>query len=138
VHLARLGVVTYLFDMVGYADSVQISRAVAHDFSAARPHMETADAWGFFSPQAELRLQTIMGLQAWNAIRALDYLASRDDVDTRRIGVTGESGGGTQTFILGALDDRPAALFPAVMVSTEMQGGCTCENASYLRLEIGR
>jgi dienelactone hydrolase len=134
VHLARLGVVTYLFDMVGYADSVQISRAVAHDFSAARPHMETADAWGFFSPQAELRLQTIMGLQAWNAIRALDYLASRDDVDPRRIGVTGESGGGTQTFILGALDDRPAALFPAVMVSTEMQGGCTCENASYLRL----
>ncbi len=36
-----------------------------------------------------------------------------------------------------AVDDRPAAAFPAVMVSTKMQGGCTCENASYLRVNTG-
>ena len=75
-----------------------------------------------------------MGLQTWNAIRALDYLVSRDDVDASRIGVTGESGGATQTMMVAALDERPAAFFPAVMVSTHMQGGCTCENASYLRI----
>src|SRR5205085_12283617 len=57
------------------------------------------------------------------------------DVDAGRIGVTGASGGGTQTFILCAIDDRPAAAFPAVMVGTAMQGGCICENASYLRID---
>ena len=59
------------------------------------------------------------------------------DVDPKRIGVTGESGGGTQTMLIGALDSRPAVLFPAVMVSTAMQGGCTCENCSYLRVGTG-
>ena len=58
-------------------------------------------------------------------------------MDAARIGVTGASGGGTQTFILGAIDERPAVLFPAVMVSTAMQGGCTCENADYLRIGTG-
>ena len=134
VHLARMGVVTFLYDMEGYADSVQIPRAITHELKVARPEMHGTDAWGLFSPQAELHLQSVMGLQAWNAIRALDYLTSRDDVDATRIGVTGESGGATQTLMVAALDDRPAALFPAVMVSTHMQGGCTCENASYLRI----
>ena len=93
--------------------------------------------WGFFSPQAEARLQTRFGLQTYNSVRALDWLSSRDDVDPARIGVTGASGGGTQTLILCAIDPRPAVAFPAVMTSTAMQGGCICENASYLRVESG-
>jgi dienelactone hydrolase len=137
VHLARMGAMVFLFDMEGYADSQQVSEAVAHRLSDPRPQMHGRDSWGFFSPQAELHLQSIMGLQTWNIVRALDYLAARDDVDPARIGVTGASGGGTQTFILAALDTRPAAVFPAVMVSTRMQGGCTCENASYLRVGTG-
>ncbi|MCB1512714.1 MAG: hypothetical protein KDJ36_17600, partial [Hyphomicrobiaceae bacterium] len=54
----------------------------------------------------------------------------------QRVGVTGESGGGTQTFILCAIDPRPTVAFPAVMVSTNMQGGCICENADYLRIGL--
>ena len=78
-----------------------------------------------------------MGLQTYNSIRALDWLSELPDVDPARIGVTGASGGGTQTFILCAIDHRPAVAFPAVMVSTAMQGGCTCENCSLLRVGTG-
>jgi hypothetical protein len=109
---------------------------VAHGARRDRA-LTAADGGLFFSPQAELRLQSIMGLQAWNATRALDFLTSLPDVDAARIGVTGASGGATQTLILNAIDERPAVLFPAVMVSTGMQGGCTCENANYLRIGTG-
>jgi dienelactone hydrolase len=118
--LARMGCVVFHYDMVGVADSTAI------------PH-----AAGFADADAELRLQSAMGLQTWNSIRALDFLCGLPDVDPRRIGVTGASGGGTQTFILCAVDDRPAVAFPAVMVSTQMQGGCVCENCSYLRQGTG-
>lgn len=137
VQLARMGCVVFHYDMLGNADSQQIPIEVAHGFKDRRPDMEQPDAWGFFSPQAELRLQSIMGLQTYNSIRALDWICSLPDVDPQRIGVTGASGGGTQTFILSAIDPRPAAAFPAVMVSTAMQGGCTCENACYLRTGVG-
>jgi hypothetical protein len=115
--LARMGCVVFHYDMVGTADSQFI------------PHRA-----GFADAEAELRLQSAMGLQTWNSIRALDFLTSLPDVDPRRIGVTGASGGGTQSFILCAIDDRPAVAFPAVMVSMNMQGGCICENCSLLRL----
>jgi dienelactone hydrolase len=118
--LARMGCVVFHYDMVGVADSKAI------------PH-----AAGFADVQGELRLQSAMGLQAWNSIRAYDFLADLPDVDSKRIGMTGASGGGTQTFTLCAIDDRPAVAFPAVMVSTGMQGGCVCENCSYLRVGTG-
>jgi hypothetical protein len=118
--LARMGCVVFHYDMVGYADSKQIGHRS-----------------GFTDAEAELRLQSFMGLQAWNSIRALDFLLSLPEVDPKRVGVTGASGGGTQTFILAGIDDRPAVAFPAVMVSTGMQGGCICENCSYLRQEGG-
>ncbi len=115
--LARMGCVVFQYDMVGHSDSKVIG------------HRE-----GFTDADAELRLQSFMGLQTWNSIRSLDFLLSLPDVDAKRIGVTGASGGGTQTFILCAVDDRPTVAFPAVMVSTEMQGGCVCENCSLLRV----
>ena len=117
VMLARLGCVVFHYDMVGYADSKQIG------------HRQ-----GFGDPEAELRLESAFGLQTWNTVRSFDFLLSLPDVDPHRIGVTGASGGGTQTFTLCAIDDRPAVGFPAVMVSTDMQGGCICENASHLRV----
>ena len=137
VGLARMGVIVFMYDMEGNSDTVQLSHELIHRYAKRRPEMETAENWGFYSPQAESRLQSVMGLQTWNSIRALDFVASLPDVDTTRIGVTGESGGGTQTMLLGAIDPRPAAIVPAVMVSTSMQGGCTCENCSLLRVGTG-
>lgn len=118
--LARMGFIVFHYDMVGYADS----QAIKH-------------RTGFTDVQAEHRLQSFMGLQTWNSVRSLDFVLSLPDVDAKRIGMTGASGGGSQTFITCAIDDRPAAAFPAVMVSTAMQGGCVCENCSYLRIDTG-
>ncbi len=137
VQLARMGCVVFFYDMIGYADSIQIPESLAHGFAKQRPEMDTLRNWGLFSPQAEAHLQSVMGLQTWDSIRSLDFLMSLPDVDPHRLGVTGASGGGTQTYILCAIDPRPAVAFPAVMVSTAMQGGCTCENACYLRIGTG-
>lgn len=137
VQLARMGCVVFHYDMIGYADSVQIPQSLAHGFARQRPEMNRLENWGLFSPQAEAHCQSVMGLQTWNSIRALDFLLGLPEVDPERIGCTGASGGGTQTFILGAIDPRVKAAFPAVMVSTAMQGGCTCENACGLRIGTG-
>ena len=135
--LARIGCIAFLFDMIGYADNQQLSYQLAHRFAKRRPEFEKTENWGLYSAQAEMRLLSIFGLQTWNSIRALDFLESLPDVDSKRIAVTGGSGGGTQTILLGALDDRPIASFPNGMVSSSMQGGCTCENASLLRIGTG-
>jgi dienelactone hydrolase len=132
VQLARMGCVVFQYDMSGYADSVQLPHR-----SGYRPDSCHDDNWAFSCPQAELRLQNTMGLQTWNSIRAIDFLLTLPEVDAERIAVTGASGGGTQTMMVTALDDRVAVSVPAVMVSTAMQGGCPCENAPYLRIDAG-
>lgn len=137
VQLARMGCVVWQWDMLSDSDSVQFSREIVHKFKTQRPEMNTAENWGLYSPQAEAHLQSIMGLQTLNAIRSLDFLLSLPEVDPGRIAVTGSSGGGTQAMMLAAIDDRITLSFPVVMVSTAMQGGCTCESASLLRVNTG-
>lgn len=137
VQLARMGCVVWQWDMLGNSDSQQLSAALVHGFAKQRPEMATPKNWGLFSPQAELHLQSAMGLQTWNSIRSLDFLLSLPEVDPERVAMTGASGGGTQTMILAAIDPRLKLSFPAVMVSTAMQGGCTCENACLLRVDTG-
>jgi hypothetical protein len=115
IGLARQGFVVFTHDMVGYADSQQ----VPHTFGGQRESL-----WGL----------SLGGLQLWNAIRALDFLETLPYVRRDGFGVTGESGGGTQTFLLGAVDSRVAVAVPVNMISLHMQGGCLCENMPGLRL----
>jgi len=116
INLARQGYVVFTYDMVGYNDS----RQVGHQFQGQREEL-----WG----------QSLMGLQLWNSMGSIDFLQSLPEVDPKRIGCTGESGGGTQTFMLMGVEPRLTAAVPAVMVSAYMQGGCLCENAPNLRVD---
>jgi hypothetical protein len=102
--------------MIGYDDSRQLT----HAFGGRREYL-----WGL----------SLSGLQLWNSIRCLDFLESLPYVRKDAVGATGESGGGTQTFLLAAADTRVAAAVPVNMISLHMQGGCLCENPPGLRLD---
>jgi dienelactone hydrolase len=77
---------------------------------------------------------TPAGVETWNAIRAIDYLVSRPEVDAERIGVTGRSGGGAYSWFVTALDDRVKVAVPAAGITTVknhivdgcIEGHCDC------------
>lgn len=137
VQLARMGCVVWQWDMLSDSDSKQFTSEIIHQFSKQRPEMNKTVGWGLYSPHAEAHLQSVMGLQTLNAVRGLDFLLSLPEVDPGRTAITGASGGGTQAMLLAAIDERIKLSFPCVMVSTSMQGGCTCENSSLLRINTG-
>lgn len=116
IGLASQGIAAFAWDMVGYNDT----RQLPHEFGSSGEEI----AWAFHP----------LGIQVWNAIRAVDFLHTLSVIDPKRIGMTGASGGGTQTFLTSAVDERIAAAAPVNMVSAGFQGDDACEMAPSLRL----
>ncbi len=99
-HFARMGATVFSYSMVGWQDS----RQTKHDDPL------------------------VLALQTWNSIRVVDYLTGLERVDPNRVGVTGASGGGTQTFFLSLVDSRVKASAPLVIVYPwSAPQGCRCE-----------
>jgi dienelactone hydrolase len=65
----------------------------------------------------QTRGYTPAGIECWNAMRAIDYLETRPEVDAKRIGVTGRSGGGASTWWVLAADDRPQVFAPVAGIA---------------------
>ena len=105
-------------------DSVQLGEIQGLHHGTYRENMWWWNARGY----------TPAGAETWNCIRALDYLATRPEVDTNRFGATGRSGGGAYTWWVAALDDRIKAAAPVAgitdlhnhVVDGVVEGHCDC------------
>lgn len=111
--LARMGAICVDYDLWGWGESADEVGSKAHQ-----------------TPEAHV-------MQALNGIRILDWMIRRKDIDTKRIGVNGGSGGGTQTVLLTVLDNRYTAANPVVSVSSWFDGGCPCESGMPIQLAGG-
>lgn len=119
--LAKMGCVVLSYDLFAWQFSDQ----------ALQYNVEGEDS--------EVHMHAVaQNVQVLSGIRVLDYLYSLPEADKSRVGVTGASGGGSQTMFLTAIDDRVTVSMPVVMASCYMNGGCPCESGNALQLICGR
>ncbi|MCA1744875.1 MAG: hypothetical protein LC643_04050, partial [Bacteroidales bacterium] len=108
--LARMGAIVMNYDLFAWGESALQFEATSHRTSLAQV------------------------MQTMNGFRVLDYLLTLPQADPERVGITGGSGGGSQTMLLTALDDRYSVSVPAVMLSAYFFGGCPCESGRPIHL----
>ena len=117
--LARLGYLVLGFDPMGQGERTYYPGRVP-----SRSRLGADEEHTFPGRQMLLKGDTSTRLQTWDAVRSLDYLASHPLVDPKRLASTGQSGGGTITMLLSAVDDRLAA----VAVASGITENFACAN----------
>src|SRR5215471_392435 len=117
--LARLGYLVLGFDPMGQGE-----RTYYPGNRPSRSRLGADEEHTFPGRQMVLNGITSTRLQTWDAVRSLDYLASHPLVDPKRLASTGQSGGGTNTMLLAAVDDRLAA----AVVSSGITENVACAN----------
>jgi len=111
--LARMGYVVLIFDPIGQGERTQcleLKTAPGHGRGVGE-HVRVG------KPQV-LVGESLAAWRAWDGVRALDYLLTREEVDSRRVGVTGNSGGGTMTTWLCGVEQRWTMAAPSCFVTT--------------------
>ena len=111
--LAKMGAITFSYDLFAWGESLLQFKLEDHRKSLSQT------------------MQTLGG------IRILDYLLSLPDADTKRVGITGGSGGGSHTVLMAALDNRIKVSAPVVSLSSYFYGGCPCESGMPIHLCAG-
>ncbi|EAQ78550.1 alpha/beta hydrolase [Blastopirellula marina] len=111
--LARKGYVCLIFDPIGQGERLQYvnEHLKSHVGVGVQEHLLAGN-------QKFLVGESFSMWRAWDGMRALDYLLTRDEVDPAQIGVTGNSGGGTMTTLLSGIDPRWAMSAPSCYVTS--------------------
>lgn len=106
LNLVKKGFIVLAFDPIGQGERLQYFDPQSKKSKFASPTHEHS----YPSIQLLAAGDNMINYMVWDGIRAIDYLVSRSEVDSKRIGVTGRSGGGTQSAYLGVVDDRVKAV----------------------------
>ena len=114
VSLAKKGFVALAWDPIGQGERVQL---YDEDFKDSKVFRSTTEHT-VLGVQCLLVGDSLARYTVWDGLRALDYLLSRPEVDANRIGCTGNSGGGTHTAYLAALDDRIHVAAPSCYLTS--------------------
>jgi hypothetical protein len=130
INFAKQGMIAFAYDMVGLQRHA-FSRIARDTAFSDKHHSFASNSPANLALERDVDGLANVGQRSRPGFPGIP--AGRGQI---RLACTGASGGGTQTFILGAIDDRLAAQAPVVMVSHTMQGGCLCENMPGLRVEF--
>ena len=110
--IAKHGMAALCFDPIEQGERVQLFK------EDGKPYAVSVFAHQMIGVGSTLVGRDTAHFRIWDSIRALDYLASRPEVDPKRLGCTGISGGGTETSYLMALDDRVLAAAPGCYITS--------------------
>jgi len=113
INLVEKGFVVFAIDPIGQGERVQYYDIDLNNSNVGEGVFEHS----YVGAQCLLIGSSIAKYMIWDGIRAIDYLVSREEVDPSRIGITGHSGGGTQSAYIAAFDDRILAVAPECYIT---------------------
>lgn len=108
--LARMGAMAFSYDLFAWGESALQFQGEDHRRSLAQT------------------------MQILNGMRILDWLLAQKNADPKRVAISGASGGGSQTMLMTAIEDRIAVSVPVAMLSSYHSGGCPCESGMGVHL----